>query len=140
MGRYYRGRHALAIEIPGTKPNARRRSATRLVHNVGMTQKITPIAIPDDIAFTDLRLERDSTTGDVSFDTGIIARIEVASGLPPEFFMSHPEDVLAALITTWYAQHLAVGGARDAVADDLISEANAEDSAGQNFSHQPGRA
>ncbi len=47
------------------------------------------------------------------------------------FFLVQPEDALAALITTWYAQHLAAGGARDAVADDLIAEARAEDAAGQ---------
>ena len=45
------------------------------------------------------------------------------------FFLVQPEDALAALITTWYAQHLAAGGARDAVADDLIAEARAEDAA-----------
>ena len=61
--------------------------------------KSTPIAIPEGVAFADLRLA-----------------------------------------PTWYSQHLAAGGERDAVADDLIAEARAEDAAGQPYSHAPGQA
>ena len=32
-------------------------------------EKITPISIPQGMAFSDLRLSRDTDTGDVSFDT-----------------------------------------------------------------------
>jgi hypothetical protein len=101
---------------------------------------ITPISIPQGMTFADLRLARDSGNGSVSFDTAIIARIERASGLPEGFFMGQDEDAMATLITTWYQQHLAAGGARDPVADDLIAEVRAEDAAGQSCSHQPGRA
>ena len=93
--------------------------------------KSTPIAIPEGVAFADLRLARDPQTGD---------QVERESGLPAGFFMGQPEDALAALITTWYSQHLAAGGERDAVADDLIAEARAEDAAGQPYSHAPGQA
>ena len=101
---------------------------------------VNPISIPQGMAFADLRLSRDPDTGDVSFDTTVIERIERESGLPEGFFMGQPEDALAALITTWYSQHLAAGGERDAVADDLIAEARAEDAAGQPYSHAPGQA
>ena len=102
--------------------------------------KSTPIAIPEGVAFADLRLARDPQTGDVSFNTAIIDQVERESGLPAGFFMGQPEDALAALITTWYSQHLAAGVERDAVADDLIAEARAEDAAGQPYSHAPGQA
>jgi hypothetical protein len=46
-------------------------------------KKITPIAIPQGLAFAALRLARDPATGDVSFDTAVIERIE-AELLPPD--------------------------------------------------------
>lgn len=102
--------------------------------------KITPISIPQSVVFSDLRLERDPQTGDVSFDTAIIERIERESGLPTGFFMGQPEDAVASLITGWYSAHRAAGGAADPVAEDLLAEVRAEEAAGQSYSHQPGRA
>ena len=102
--------------------------------------KITPISIPIGLSFSDLRLGRDPKTGDVSFDTAIIERIERASGLPAGFFMGQHEDAVAGLITTWYSAHRAAGGAADQVAEDLLAEVRAEDAAGQHYSHNPGRA
>ena len=55
-------------------------------------KQITPISIPQGMAFSDLRLSRDHGTGDVSFDTSVIERIERESGLPAGFFMGQPED------------------------------------------------
>ena len=98
------------------------------------------ISIPEGMAFADLRLARDPQTGDVSFDTAVIERIEAESGLPAGFFMGQHEDAVASLITTWYSAHRAAGGVPDPVADDLIAEARAEDAAGQPFSHTPRRA
>lgn len=113
-----------------------------IVQRVGAQHmhKITPISIPTGMTFSELRLGRDPKTGDVSFDAAIIERIEQESGLPAGFFMEQPEDALAALITTWYSQHLAAGGERDEVADDLIAEVRAEDAAGQHNSYPAGRA
>lgn len=92
------------------------------------------------MTFADLRLGRDSKTGDVSFDTSVIERIEQESGLPAGFFMGQHEDALASLITTWYSAHRAAGGDADPVAEDLLAEVLAEDVAGQLYSHKPGRA
>lgn len=103
-------------------------------------KKVTPISIPHDLAFSDLRLARDPQTGDVSFDVSVIERIERASGLPDGFFMDQPEDALASLLTTWYSTHRAAGGVADPVAEDLLTEVRAEDAAAQPYSHQPGRA
>lgn len=103
-------------------------------------KKTTPISIPLGMAFSDLRLARDPKTGDVSFDTSVIERIEAESGLPAGFFMGQHEDALAALITTWYSAHRAAGGDADPVAEDLLAEVLAEDAAGQPYSYAPGRA
>lgn len=100
----------------------------------------TPISIPIGMSFSALRLARGPQTGDVSFDTSVIERVEAESGLPAGFFMGQHEDAVAALITTWYSQHLAAGGERDEVADDLIAEVRAEDAAGQHNSYPAGRA
>ncbi len=102
-------------------------------------QKITTIAIPAGLEFSALKLARDGS-GDVSLDTAVVARIEKASGLPEGFFMTQPEGTLGELIVRWYGMHRAAGGAPDPVAEDLISEARAEDERGGGFSHQPGRA
>lgn len=103
-------------------------------------KKIVPISIPEGVSFADLHLARDPGTGDVSFDTAVIELIERESGLPHGFFMGQDEDALGELISTWYNRHIAAGGARDPVADDLIAEVGAEDAAGQPYSHTPGRA
>jgi len=97
------------------------------------------IVIPRDLEFSALRLARDPG-GDVSFDAGVIGRIEAASGLPEGFFMGQPEDALAGLIVQWYEAHLADGGDPDPIAEDLKAEVGAEDAAGQHVSHAPGRA
>ena len=102
--------------------------------------KSTPIAIPEGVAFADLRLARDPQTGDVSFNTAIIDQVERESGLPAGFFMGQHEDALASLITTWYGAHRAAGGDADPVAEDLLAEVMAEDAAGQHYSHKPGCA
>ena len=97
------------------------------------------INIPEGLSFADLSLARDSDGG-VSFDPAVIAEAERASGLPAGFFEGQPEGALARLIVTWYGAHLAAGGERDPVAEDLIAEARAEDALGGGFSHQSGRA
>lgn len=101
--------------------------------------KPTPISIPADLTFADLKLARDGD-GNVSFDTAVIERIEAASGLPTGFFIGQHEDAVAELITHWYRAHLAGGGAPDPVQEDLISEVQAEDERGGGLSHSPGRA
>lgn len=100
----------------------------------------TAVIIPDGLEFAALKLSRDPTTGAVDFDTAPIVAICAASGLDARLFTDSPEDNAAGLLAAWYAQHLAAGGARDAVMDDLINEAAAEDQRGGGFSHQPGRA
>lgn len=110
-----------------------------IIERVEAPQKMTMIAIPAGLDFSDLRLVRDPS-GDLSFDTAAIARIEQASGLPDGHFMASPEDALGELIMQWYRMHRAAGGAPDAVAEDLIAEARAEDERGGGYSHQPGRA
>jgi len=101
--------------------------------------KLTPICIPADLTFADLKLARDAD-GSVSFDTAVIERIEAASGLPAGFFMGQDEGAIADLITHWYRVHLAGGGAPDPVQEDLIGEVRAEDERGGGLSHAPGRA
>lgn len=98
------------------------------------------VVIPDGLEFSALKLSRDPETGAVDFDTAPIMAICAASGLDARLFTDSPEDNAAGLLAAWYAQHLAAGGARDAIMDDLIGEAAAEDQRGGGFSHQPGRA
>lgn len=104
-----------------------------------MQQQMAKVAIPDDLAFSDLHLSRDSD-GMVSFDWSVIDRICEASGLAVEMFRDAPEDNVSGLIVGWYQAHRQHGGEADPVAEDLISEVLAEERAGQQISHEPGRA
>lgn len=103
-----------------------------------MTQIVT-IVIPADLPFSSLKLAR-TPDGAVSFDWAPIERICEASGVDISLLRDQPEDNLASVLTAWYRQHLAAGGAPDPVYADLIGEADAEDAAGQHYSHVPGRA
>jgi hypothetical protein len=102
-------------------------------------QQITPISIPPDLKFSDLKMAR-GADGSVSFDLAVIARIEAASGLPDGYFLAQPEEAVADLITRWYQAHLAAGGAPDATQEDLAAEVRFEDAHGGGISHQPGQA
>ena len=98
------------------------------------------IRIPDGVRFADLKLARDSQTGDISFDWEPINKICAASGIDPRMFTDTHEDNVSALIVQWYISALKNGEPRDAVQDDLIGETIAEDQRGGGLSHQPGRA
>jgi hypothetical protein len=104
-----------------------------------MQQQMAKIAIPDDLTFSDLHLVRD-LDGSVSFDWAVIERICDTSNLAVEMFRDAPEDSVSGLIVGWYQSHRQHGGEPDPVAEDLITEVLAENSAGQYSSHQPGRA
>ena len=104
-----------------------------------MQQQLTRVAIPEGLDFADLHLARDAD-GAVSFDWSVIERICQASGMPVELLREGPEDNVAGLLIGWYCAHLERGGAADPVAEDLLAEVQAEDAAGQAFSHAPGRA
>lgn len=104
-----------------------------------MQQQLARVAIPDGLEFADLRLTREAD-GNVSFDWRVIERICVASGMPVELLRDGPEDNVAGLLIGWYQAHRQRGGAVDPVAEDLLAEVRAEDAAGQQLSHAPGRA
>ncbi|MFN2288670.1 MAG: hypothetical protein ABR578_10105, partial [Chromatocurvus sp.] len=97
------------------------------------------ITIPDHVTFADLHLTRDPQTGGIEFDWAPIEAICVASGLNITL-LRESEDNRAGLVVAWYAEHLARGGARDPVQDDLIEEALIEEAHGETVSHPPGRA
>lgn len=101
-------------------------------------KKAVSLAIPEGVSFADLKLSRDAD-GFVSFDWQPIETICTANKMPVGLLRNN-EDNACGLIVKWYAAHLAAGGERDAVADDLIAETLAEDAAGQCVSHAPGRA
>lgn len=96
------------------------------------------ISIPETLEFSALQLARDAD-GHVSFDWAPIEAICEASGIDAEIYKNN-EDNLAGLIVGWYQAHIANGGERDSVADDLINEAGIEDQHGGGFSLPPGRA
>jgi len=91
-----------------------------------MAQMALRIVVPEDLEFGDLQLSRDPTTREVSFAWSAIERLCAASGLETSLFLNSPESLVAGLIVTWYRHHRARGGESDAVAEQLIAEAEAE--------------
>ena len=57
-------------------------------------------------------------------------RICEASELDIALFRDAPEDNLSALLVAWYTEHLARGGAPDAVQEQILAEVEAEDTLG----------
>lgn len=104
-----------------------------------MRQQLAKITIPGGVEFADLRLSREMD-GSISFDWSVIEKICEASGMTAETFRDAPEDSVATLLITWYQAHRKQGGEADPVAEDLFGEVAAEDAAGQDASHRPGRA
>lgn len=98
------------------------------------------IIIPADVQFSDMKMARDPETGDMTFDWAPVERICEASGIDVRLFREQSEDNIAGVLSMWYAQHRAAGGAPDRVMDDLIAEADIEDTHGHGYSHQPGQA
>ncbi len=99
----------------------------------------TRIQIPDDLHFADLRLGRKTDNGNITFSIEIIERVCAASGIDTELVLSC-EDNVSELIVGWYAAARQAGEPPDPVAEELLAEVRAEDTAGQSYSHQPGRA
>jgi hypothetical protein len=95
-----------------------------------VAQQAVRITIPDDLDYADLKLSRDVVTGGVDFDWAPIERICEASGLDVALFRDAPEDNLSALLVAWYSEHLARGGAPDAVQEQILAEVEAEDTLG----------
>lgn len=99
-------------------------------HQEALMQQAVRITIPDDLDYADLRLSRDPVTGGVDFAWAPIERICEASGLDIGVFRDAPEDNLSALLVAWYREHLARGGAPDAVQEQILAEVEAEDTLG----------
>ncbi len=141
--------HYVHLRIPadlkGRWVRASRAAGTRLTDwivnavEAHMQSKIATAVIPSGLQFADLKLAREAD-GTVSFDQSVIDRICAASAIAPYLLTDGPEDNAASLIVGWYSAHLAAGGARDPVADDLIAEARLEDERGGGISHAPGGA
>lgn len=104
-----------------------------------MRRATIAIAIPDELTFAQLGLER-TPTGDVAFNESAIARICETSGIDPALFFASPEDNVAALIVAWYSAARARGEPADLVAESLILEGELEDQVGHGISYPPGRA
>lgn len=110
-----------------------------ILERMDMANRTTALVIPADLDFSDLKMAR-AADGDVSFDWAPIERICTASGVDVDVFKLGHEDNLGGLLTTWYRAHLSQGGQPDPIYADLIGEVQAEDAAGQRWSHAPGRA
>lgn len=98
------------------------------------------VVIPPEVNFADLKMSRDSATGDVAFDWAPIEQICKASGIDIRLLRDQPEDNVAGVLSMWYAQHRASGGAPDAAMDEMIAEADIEDTHGHGYSHNTGHA
>ena len=96
-----------------------------------MSVKSVQIAIPDGVAFSDLKMARDPTTSEVSFDWAPIVAICDANGIDTNLFKHQHEDNVSGLIVAWYHSHRADGGEIDLVAEQLIAEVLAEDQFGE---------
>jgi len=106
-----------------------------------MTMSKFNISVPEGLSIEDLHLTRDPVTGATEFNWAPLEAICRESGLDIALFRDMPEDNVAGLLMTWYRAHRDAGGAHDPVFEQLIAEAEAEDTFGehriQRGSHKP---
>lgn len=104
-----------------------------------MQKQLLKISVPADLDFADLDLRR-LPDGQVEFNWAPIERLCAINGLDIAQFRDAHEDNVSGLLVAWYLEHLAHGGARDPVQDDLICEVLIEDESGGGISYPPGIA
>ena len=95
------------------------------------------LQVPDDLDFTALDLRRDPVTQEVLVAWAPIERICELSGVDPRIFLESHEDNVSRLVVAWYDMHRHHGGAPDAVAEQLLAEAVADELFGE-INVQPG--
>lgn len=88
-------------------------------------------AIPDGVAFADLKMTRHPQTGDVSFDWAPIEAICAANGVDVALLRDTHEDNVGEFLVAWYESHRSAGGPPDLVAEQLLAEVQAEAGRGQ---------
>lgn len=96
------------------------------------------VLIPADVRFSDLKLSRDARTFNVTFDWTPIEHLCAHNGLAVQVLRKNEGKVID-LIIGWYRHHLAKGGDKDAVMEDLLSEFFGAVTH-QHFPLDPGRA
>ncbi len=101
--------------------------------------KITSIAIPNGMAFSDLKLSR-ATNGDMEFDSEILRDLFAVNRIDEELFFSGPDENLATLLIAWYQAALEMGEPKNPIMEDIAEEMRIENELGDGNSHPPGTA
>jgi hypothetical protein len=89
------------------------------------------LQVPTDLDFAALDLRRDPVTREVLVAWEPIERICEVSGVDPQIFLEGHEDNVSRLIVAWYDSHRKLGGAPDAVAEQLLAEVVADELYGE---------
>lgn len=97
------------------------------------------IQVPSNVDFADLELRRNQD-GSVSFKWEPIEAICEASGVSSDLFRLGGAEDIACLFVVWYVAHLARGGAKDAVQEELLSDARTAHWGSQQYTFKPGHA
>lgn len=87
---------------------------------------LSNLKIPSNVKFSDLELERDPETGDVSLDFAVIECICAFNGISANTFAVN-EDALSLFQAAWYQAHLQAGGEPHPVQEDIIANGRPED-------------
>ena len=85
---------------------------------------VNTLIIPTDLAFEDLDLQRSQETHNLLFSPATLAEVCRCSGLDPVAVLAD-KDLSCWVICEWYVAHIAAGGAPDAVAEQMLTEASA---------------
>ena len=85
------------------------------------TDSVLALKLPEGYAFADLKLRRcDDDAIDLDMDlVQVVCRI---NGLDFDKVLQNPGPVVTSILTGWYKSHLALGGAPDALMEELKSQ------------------
>lgn len=89
--------------------------------------------IPEGVCFADLRLRWNHETGDLDYEPGVMAAVMHWNGLDAYGLMNgtNARAIAGLVLAVWYGTHRRCGGAPDRVMEQLIAEANAQETFGE---------
>lgn len=85
------------------------------------TDSVLTLRLPEGYSFTDLKVRRCDNDA-IDLDMDLVKLVCKINGLSFEKVLQNPGPVVTSILTVWYKNHLAQGGAPDDLMEELKSQ------------------
>jgi hypothetical protein len=86
-----------------------------------VTDNVLTLKLPDGYGFSDLKLRRCDDDA-IDLDMDLVKLVCKINDLSFDKVLQNPGPVVTSILTVWYKNHLAEGGAPDALMEELKSQ------------------